>query len=209
MGRRRMRPFKLSFSGRVSLQYSAASQHGTPGTAPLPLQDGLMNQVGSRYRLVAEIASAAAVALTLVFVGLQLREASRQTALNTTSVQVAAYQELNSQISHFNELLLDPEVALVFERMTDPAWDWSKFDLIQRRQARSLLYMRVRHADMAFYQFDRGMLPEERLTSALRPLLSEIEKPIYRTFWEEVGPNQVPKFRDYLNDRIAEHGRQH
>jgi hypothetical protein len=164
-----------------------------------------MNQVGSRYRLVAEIASAAAVALTLVFVGLQLRESSRQTALNTTSVQVAAYQELNSQISHFNELLLDPGLAVVYERMTDPAWNWSKFDVVETRQARSLLYMRIRHADMAFYQFDRGMLPEERLNSALRPLLSEIDKPIFRTFWEQVAPYQVPKFRDYLNDRIAEH----
>ena len=153
--------------------------------------------------MLAEIASAAAVALTLIFVGLQLREASRQTALNTTSVQVAAYQDLNAQISHFNELLLDPGLALVFERMTDPAWDWSKFDPVQRRQARSLLYMRIRQADMAFYQFERGMLSEERLNSALRPLLSDVDKPIFRSFWAEVGPVQVPAFRDYLNRRIA------
>lgn len=124
-----------------------------------------MTQVGSRYRILAEIASAAGVALTLVFVGLQLREASRQTALNTTSIQVAAYQDLNAQISHFNELLLDPAIAMVFERMTDPAADWSRFNPVERRQARSLLYMRVRHADMAFYQFERGILSEERLNS--------------------------------------------
>lgn len=66
-----------------------------------------MNITG-RYRVFAEVASAAAVALTLVFVGLQLRETSRQTALNTASLQVSAYQDLNAQISHFNELLLDP-----------------------------------------------------------------------------------------------------
>lgn len=157
--------------------------------------------------MLAEIASATAVALTLVFVGLQLREASRQTALNTTSIQVAAYQDLNAQISHFNELLLDPGVALVFERMIDPAWDWSKFNPVERRQARSLLYMRIRHADMAFYQYERGMLSEERLNSALRPLLSDIDKPIFRTFWQEVGPLQVPEFRNYLNRRIAERAR--
>jgi hypothetical protein len=157
--------------------------------------------------MLAEVASAAAVGLTLVFVGLQLREASRQTALNTTSVQVAAYQDLNAQISHFNELLLDPGVALVFERMTDPAWDWSKFNPVQKRRARSLLFMRIRHADMAYYQFERGMLSEDRLSSALRPLLSDIDKPIFRVFWEEVGPLQVPGFRDYLNRRIAERAR--
>ena len=166
-----------------------------------------MRSVGLRYQVVAEIASAGAVALTLVFVGLQLREANRQTALNTTSLQVAAYQDLNAQISHFNELLLAPDLAVVFERMNDTTWTWSKFDLVQRRQARSLLFMRFRQADMAFYQFDRGMLSEERLNSALRPLLSGIDKPIFRTFWEEVGPLQVPKFRDYFNRRIADHAR--
>jgi hypothetical protein len=153
---------------------------------------------------VAEIASAGAVALTLVFVGLQLRESSRQTALNTTSNQVAAYQDLNAQISHFNELLLDPSIAVVFDHITDRNWEWSRFDSIQRRQARSLLFMRVRQADMAFYQFDRGMLPEERLRSALRPILADVDTPIFKAFWAEVGPRQVPKFRDYLNQRIAE-----
>ena len=163
-----------------------------------------MDQIGSRYRMLAEVASATAVALTLVFVGLQLREAGRQTALNTTSVQVAAYQDLNSQISHFNELLLDPEVGHVFDRITDPQWDWSKFSPIERRQARSLLFMRVRQADMAYYQFERGMLSEDRLNSALRPIMSGVDTPVFRDFWKEVGPNQIPAFRDYLNRRIAE-----
>lgn len=161
-----------------------------------------------RYRLAAEIASGLAIALTLVFVGLQLRESSRQTELNTVSIQVAAYQDLNAQISHFNELLLDPELAVVFELMLDPEGDWSRFSDVQRRQARSLLYMRVRHADMAFYQHDRDMLSEERLDSALRPLLSDIDRPIFRSFWEEVRGGQVPAFREYLDRRIATRARQ-
>ncbi|HSJ10894.1 MAG TPA: hypothetical protein VK928_13305 [Longimicrobiales bacterium] len=157
-----------------------------------------------RYRVIAETASATAVALTLVFVGLQLRETSRQTALNTASLQVSAYQDLNAQISHFNELLLDPGTALVFEHMMDPAWKWSDFSAVERRQARSLLFMRIRHADMAYHQFERGMLSEERLESALRPLLSDIDKPVVRQFWDEVRSSQVPAFRDYLDRRITE-----
>jgi hypothetical protein len=124
--------------------------------------------------------------------------------LITVSIQVAAYQDLNAQISHFNELLLDPDVAVVFELMVDPKGDWSQFSDVQRRQARSLLFMRVRQADMAFYQFDRGMLSEERLNAALRPLLSDIDKPVFRAFWEEVRSSQVPGFRAYLDRRIAE-----
>ena len=86
---------------------------------------------------------------------------------------------------------------------------WSKSDVVERRQARSLLYMRIRHADMAFYQFERGMLSEERLRYALRPLLSDVDKPIFRSFWEEVGPLQRPAFRERLDRRIVETAGQH
>lgn len=166
-----------------------------------------MTDDGRRYRVVAETISAAAVVLTLVFVGLEVREATRQTALNTQSIQVAAYQDLISQITQFNQLLLDPEVAAVFERMMDPEATWAEFSVVERRQARALLYILIRHADMAFYQFERGMLPEERLVSALRPLLSDIDKPIYRAFWEEVRVNQVPAFREYVDGEIGAAGR--
>lgn len=166
-----------------------------------------MSQQRRGFGFAAEIASAGAVVLTLVFVGLQLRESSRQTALNTVSLQVAAYQDLNEQISRFNELLLEPEIALVFERMIDPEGDWSTFSPVERRQARALLYIRVRHADIAFYQYDRGTLSEERLNSVLRPLLSDIDKPIVRAFWDEVKSLQVPRFREYLERRIAESAR--
>jgi hypothetical protein len=160
-----------------------------------------------RYQVVGQIASAGAVALTLLFVGLQLRETSRQTALNTAALQVGAYQDLNAQISHFNELLLAPEIAIVWEHILDPDWNWPKFSLVERRQARSLMYMRIRHADMAFHQYERGMLTEERLTSALRPLLSDIDKPVVGAFWTEVAPNQLPAFRDYIDSKIAALGK--
>jgi hypothetical protein len=157
-----------------------------------------------RYERAARLGSALAVVLSLIFVGPQLRETARQTAINTASLQVAAYQDLNAQISHFNELLLDPVIAGVFERLTDPAGDWSQFSMIERRQARSLLYMRVRHADLAFYQYDSGMLTQERLDLALAPLLSDIEKPVVRSFWEEVRSYQMPEFRAYVDANLGD-----
>ena len=58
-----------------------------------------------RYKVVAEVGSALAVVLSLVFVGLEVRGTSRQTALNTESLQVAAYQDLIAQIGQFNQLM--------------------------------------------------------------------------------------------------------
>ena len=52
----------------------------------------------------AEIASAAAVVISLIFVGLEVRESARQTELNTQSLQLSAYQDLIGQIGTINVL---------------------------------------------------------------------------------------------------------
>ncbi len=162
---------------------------------------------GRMYRVVAEVASAITVALTLVFVGLQVRETARQTALNTEAMRVSAYQDLTTQINQFNQYLLDPGVAAVFETMQSSDGDWSAFSTVERRQARALLFLLVRHADMAYYQFERGLLPQDRLDSALMPFLTDANKPLFRAFWEEVKHGRPSAFIEYIDRRIAEAGR--
>ena len=160
-----------------------------------------MDSTGPRHRL--ELVSALAVVLSLVFVGIEVRETARQTRLNTEALQVAAYQDLVAQIAQFNAVLLDPELAAVYAAMVDPDATWSDLDLVQATQARRILFLIVRHADMAFYQFEKGLLPEERLTSALRPFLADIDKPIYREFREEAKVNFVRSFREYIDVDIG------
>lgn len=160
-----------------------------------------MDSKGPRHKL--ELVSALAVVLSLVFVGIEVRETARQTRLSTEALQVAAYQDLVAQIAQFNAVLLDPELAAVYAVMVDPDATWSDLDLVQATQARRILFLIVRHADMAFYQFEKGLLPEERLTSALRPFLADINKPIYREFWEEAKVNFVRSFREYIDVHIG------
>jgi len=162
-----------------------------------------MDSKGPKYKLVVEVVSALAVVLSLVFVGIGVRETARQTKLNTEALQVAAYQDLLAQIAQFNEVLLDPELAAVYAVMLDPDASWSDLDLVRATQARRILFLIVRHADMAFYQFEKGLLPEERLTSALRLFLADIDKPIFRKFWEEMKVNFVRSFREYIDAQIA------
>lgn len=157
--------------------------------------------MGARIKGIAELVSVIAVVLSLVFVGLEVRETARQTALNTESVQVTAYQNLISQIAEFNRLLLQPDVAILYNRMQDDNTDWSQFSVVERRQARAILFILFRHADMAFYQYERGMLPEARLESALGPVC--VQPPVCRSFWEERKSNFVPEFQAYIDARIA------
>ena len=162
-----------------------------------------MEAKGTTFRLVAQAGSAAAVALSLVFVGLEVRETARQTALNTTSLEVAAYQELIRQINEFNQAILDPEIAALYELLVDPSGDWAELSAVDERRARSLFYLAVRHADMAFHQHQRGMLSAQRLESAIAPSMGILAAPMGRIRWEEgARDNFAPDFREYIDGRL-------
>jgi hypothetical protein len=139
-----------------------------------------------------------------VFVGLEVRETARQTELNTEALHVAAYQNLIGQIAQFNVAMLDPGLAVLYAKIQDPAGDWASLNPVESIQARRILFLLVRHADMAFYQFERGLLTRERLDSALRPFLNDINnRPLYRAFWGETKENFVPSFQAYVDARIS------
>lgn len=154
-------------------------------------------------KLLAQIASAAAVAVSLVFVGLEVRETAEQTALNTVSLQVSAYQALIGQIDEWNRIILNPEIAALALKLEDPDGEWTQLSAVDQSRARSLLYLLIRHADMAFYQYERGMLPEDRLESALVPFLFTISAPMGRAQWERSRANFVPAFRSYVDRQLA------
>ena len=155
-----------------------------------------------RLKLIAEMLSAAAVVASLVFVALEVRETARQTELNTEALRVTAYQNLIGQIAQFNVARLDPGLAEVYLKMQGPTAQLEDLSPVERQQAEGMLYLLLRHADMAYYQYELGLLPEDRLESALMPFLAG-DRPVYRAFWEGNRGNFVPGFRAYLDARIA------
>jgi len=155
-----------------------------------------------RFKPLVELGSAIAVVVSLVFVGLEVRETARQTKLNTEVVRLAAYQDLISQIAQFNTAMLDPVSASVYVKISDPQGDWESMSPIEQNQADRILFLLVRHADMAFYQFEQGLLSQERLNSAVRPFTGDLEAPIYRSFWERVKGNFVPGFQAYVDSQL-------
>jgi hypothetical protein len=154
-----------------------------------------------KYQRVAQVASAMAVVVSLVFVGLEVRETARQTRLNTEALHIAAYQDLVAQIAQFNEALLDPALAELYSKLNSPENTWDDLTPLESVQAERILFMVVRHADMAYYQYERGLLPEDRLTSAVAPLVSPLRAPIYQEFWNRRKGAFVESFRSYIDAR--------
>jgi len=61
-------------------------------------------------------------------------------------------------------------------------------------------FLRFRHGDMAYFQYERGVIDEDRLRSALRPL--SLGEPHARAFWERHQDNFTKGYQDYLNALI-------
>ena len=119
-----------------------------------------MNQA-SKLRTWIEIVSAAGVMLGLGLVAWELRQNTDQAVLNTRAVEVAAYQDLIAQISELNRVVLEnPDFADLQVRSF--AGDTSLTPAEQNQMA-SFLWMLFRHGDMAYYQFEQGVLDLERL----------------------------------------------
>jgi hypothetical protein len=151
-------------------------------------------------RRFGEIASAVAVILSLIFVGLEVRESARQTELNTQSLQVTAYQDVISQISTINLLNIEhPELAQHIQSVSSI----SELPDGTRGQVSNYYFLLARHGDLAYYQYELGMLTEERLESALGLLNFVMCDPYYREYWGGIRDAFVAGYRDFIDARIS------
>ncbi len=143
-----------------------------------------------------------AVIASLVFVGIETRNSAVQAELNTEAIEMAAYQELIQSINDQNALALEvPELRRLSIRLEE-----GKTDLTPAEQdiASYWLWMRIRHGDMAYFQYQRGAIDESRLRSTLAPLIGLASSPYGRQQWESRKKNFVFEFQQYVDAILAQ-----
>ena len=119
---------------------------------------------------------------------------------NTRSLEVGAYQELIGQIGDFIEMQSrEPEVALMARATT------SLSDLTGEEGVKvgAYFYTVARLGDLAYYQYQRGLLSTERLESVVGPLNDRVCLPFFRQFWAQSNYNFVESYRDYVDAKIG------
>ena len=150
---------------------------------------------------IAEIASAIAVVLSLIFVGFEIRSSTDQAVLNTRALEIAAYQELMDNIADMVVITIqNPEI---FELMMKARTNHNALTEMERHRINALLFLRFRHGDIAYFQYERGAIDEPRLRSALAPLRSELNYLYARNRWARVQGVFVESYRNYINQLIA------
>lgn len=138
-----------------------------------------------------------ALVASLIFVGLETRNSTKQSAQNTQAMEIGAYQELISNIAITNSLILENhDAAEIMARNYAFATDVQDF-----RQFISLVHL-LRHGDMAFFMFEKGVIDEERLRSTLRPL--PLGNELGQEFWDQYRYLFVSSYQSYIDNLLAE-----
>ena len=111
-----------------------------------------------RWALIAEIFSAAAVVVSLIFVGFQVRQGADETALNTRAIEVSAYQDLTAQVGDLNRLLIEnPALATARSRVLQGD---SLQSIDNSEIAEAYLRLAFRQGDTAYRQYVYELIDE-------------------------------------------------
>ncbi len=155
-----------------------------------------------RWKDLLEGIGFAAIVASLIFVGIETRNSTKQAALTTQAIEISAYQDLIDNIHEMNVLTLqDPEVAAFMFKVFSTTDELNDLENFRFERA---AFQRLRHGDMAFFHYQRGVIDEDRLRSALR--IMRLENPRIREFWERHQRNFIPSYRDYINNLLEDHG---
>lgn len=153
-----------------------------------------------KWALIAEIVGGLGIIASLIFVGFQVQQSANETALNTRAVEVNAYQALVEKLDGFSvRIMEDPTLNILVMDETDMA-DLSRE---QRSQVISYFYNVVRLGDLAFYQYELGMLSEERMETAIGPINDRVCNTLFREFWDSNNRNFVEDFREFIDAKEA------
>ena len=129
----------------------------------------------------------------IAFLGIEINQ-------NTRSLEVGAYQDLIAQITDISKLSIDnPEIW----RLANEEWSTTDLEGDEQQVGEALIIMIFRHGDMAFHQYQRGMISEERLESAIGVLGINVCRQNYRDVWSTYGNNFVEAYKDFIDSKIG------
>ena len=144
-----------------------------------------------------------AIIASLVFVGIETRNSTKQAALATQAMEISAYQELMDNVAELTVLVVqDAEVAAFLHKAYRTTDELSALE--QFRLSRNI-FQRFRHGDIAYFQYERGVIDEPRLRSALKVL--NLSNPRIQEFWRENQLNFVESYRNYVNQLLDENAK--
>ena len=149
-------------------------------------------------RVTLESIGLAAVVVSLVFVGLEIRQ---NTAATGSATQQAVYDagiQLNLNVMN-NERLRD---LLVLTR-NDPNWAATVPRDGDYLLVRRFYMLRFNNLENAYYHFLQGTYDARLWTGQHEYTNSIAGEPLMKHFWADFGAGYMPEFREYMDSTLA------
>jgi hypothetical protein len=122
---------------------------------------------------IGEIIGAISVVITLFYLAIQLRQNTSQVKHSAVATEIAAYQDMIGRISELNGLrIASSELA---DLILKGASDLESLSDSERSRYISWNASLIRHGDMAFFLYERGVIDYERAVSSLGPLIAAMD----------------------------------
>ena len=154
-----------------------------------------------KWALIGEISGAVAVVVSLVFVGYQLKQSNEQATLNTRALEQAAYQQLIEGISDFNVLTIENTNLRIARKKLDAG---EQLDSDEKDVINAFLYLAYRNGDLAYLQYEKGFIDEERLRSGLGLLVNLLALPSVQAHWNQARSGFTESYQTFINKLIEE-----
>ena len=155
------------------------------------------------YALIAEIIGSIAVVVSLIVVAVELNQSTAQQEQNTVALQLSAYQDLMAVLQDYSAIRVqDREFNdIMIKAQSDP----QSLTLEQRTSAVIYFSMIMRHASMAYFQYEKNALDQEQLDYMLYPLINLMTTtPMSRFVWRNfVGSAYDPDFATYVESKLV------
>ena len=142
---------------------------------------------------IAEIAATAVVIVTLVFVGLEVRQ-------NTKAVESSAAQAVHENFaSWYSSVQSDPTL---FDISIRAMQDYSSVSEVEKGQFIAMFMAFSAHTQNAFYKWKEGSLSPELWRGWEQVSLNFYGTPGGKAFWAERGYMFGEEYRNYVETKI-------
>ena len=144
-----------------------------------------------KWALIAELIGAVAIIISLIFVGIQLRD-------NTRATRSANASEANAlTVSWYLELGNNPQTSSLFYRYLtdfDSLSQEEKFQMVMKLHAVVLTFQN------SFYLVDEGTLDDRIRDTITEAIVVVKDTPGWDYYWGNRRPLFFPKFQQYVDE---------
>jgi hypothetical protein len=160
-------------------------------------RSGVFSMTRMSFKAVADLVALGAVVLSLVFVGLQIRQ-------NNRMARAAAYQALGLHASDiWAERSHDPSLAALVVASKDTA-KWASIDEVGWERLRSMHTAYLRGAEAIFRQIQEGLLSSDALATLGYQPDYIVTNPAFQRLWPELKTRTSEDFAAYIERRMHE-----